>query len=217
MPSIKYKKTFHSIILLLLLFCLISIVRFYPACIEVFAQDSIPGESSSKALKSKTESSTDTDKKNILESEDVNGQNLEIHEFVRDQDNCNKCHDVRQTADNKASVIVFVDNSAIVQTVNCMKCHPQHFGDHPVLVQTFIPVPKDLPLSKNMEITCMTCHNTHYLRYSDRPWTPRSHKNKFLDFVKKKKEYKTYFLRRNNSEKELCISCHTAVRHQKGY
>ena len=29
------------------------------------------------------------------------------------------------------------------------------------------------------------------------------------------KEYKTFFLRRNNSKKELCIACHAGVRHQR--
>ena len=152
-----------------------------------------------------------------IEAGDASGEEPEIHIYGRDKDNCDKCHDVRKTADTKVSVVVFLSNSEVLQTANCMKCHPRSHGDHPVLIQTSLPIPRDLPLSRNYEITCMTCHNTHYLRYSDRPWIPRSYKDTFIDFVEGKKVYKTYYLRRNNSENELCIACHSGVRHQRGY
>ena len=81
---------------------------------------------------------------------------------------------------------MFVEDSAAIQTVNCKQCHPQHLGDHPVLIKATFTVPKDLPLSKRNEITCMTCHNTHFVRFSDRPWSPRSYKTILFDFVKRK-------------------------------
>ncbi|MFC1692372.1 multiheme c-type cytochrome [Candidatus Latescibacterota bacterium] len=217
MPVTKHNIKSHYQIGLLFLFCLITIVNLYPVCIEVLAQESNSRESSSTALKSEPKSTLDTDNKRIFESEEVSEQKLQTHPFVKDQKNCNKCHDLRISAGKNVSFIVFAENSAAIQTVNCMKCHPQHFGDHPVLVKASIPVPKDLPLSERNEITCMTCHNTHFIRFSDRPWSPRSNKTIIFDFVKRKKEYKTFFLRRNNSKKEFCIACHAGVRHQRGY
>ena len=152
----------------------------------------------------------------IFQRNDDAGGKSQIHPFVKDQANCSKCHDIRQMPGG-ASYIAFEDNSGAIQTVNCKGCHPQHLGDHPVLVRPLFSVPKDIPLSKRGEVTCMTCHNTHYERYSDRPWEPRSVKTRVLDYVFKKKVYKTYFLRRNNSKKELCISCHAGVRYQRAF
>ena len=217
MPVTKHTKTSHCRISLFVLFCLITCVKLYPVCREVLAQEPHGGESSSTALKSEPESTPDTDDKRIFEAENVSEKELQIHPFIEDKNSCGKCHDVRKTAGSDASYIVFVEDSAAIQTVNCKNCHPQHFGDHPVLIKASLTVPKDLPLSIKGEITCMTCHNTHYLRFSDRPWSPRSYKTILLDFVTRKKEYKTYFLRRNNSKKELCIACHTGVRHQRAY
>lgn len=153
---------------------------------------------------------------NIFRRNDDLGGKSQIHPFVKDRANCSKCHDIRQLPGG-GSYIAFEENSGAIQTVNCKGCHPQHLGDHPVLVRPLFSVPKDLPLSKRGEVTCMTCHNTHYERYSDRPWLPRSVKTSMLDYMFRKKVYKTYFLRRNNSKKELCISCHTGVRYQRGY
>ncbi len=218
MPVTKHTKTSHYRICLFLLFCLITSVTLYPDCIEVLAQESNSRESSSTALKSEPEIIPDTDDKRIFEAENNSEQKLQIHPFIKeDKNSCAKCHDVRKTAGSDASYIVFVEDSAAIQTVNCKQCHSQHFGDHPVLIKASLTVPKDLPLSIKNEITCMTCHNTHYVRFSDRPWSPRSYKTILFDFVTRKKEYKTYFLRRNNSKKELCIACHTGVRHQRGY
>jgi len=200
-----------------LLFCIITCVKLYPVCIEVLAQESNSRESSSTTLESEPKNNLDTSNKRIFESENVPGQELQIHPFVKDKNNCNKCHDVRKISGSNASYIVFVENSAAIQTVNCMNCHQQHFGDHPVLIKASFSVPKDLPLSEKKEITCMTCHNTHFIRFSDRPWSPRSYKTIIFDFINKKKEYKTFFLRRNNSKKELCIACHAGVRHQRVY
>ncbi len=217
MPFAKHNRTSHYLIGFFILFCLITCVKLYPVCIEVLAQDSNSRESSSTGLKSEPKNNLDTNNKRIFESESVSVQKLQIHPFVKDKNNCNKCHDIRKTSGGDASYIVFVENSAAIQTVNCKNCHPQHFGDHPVLIKASFPVPKDLPLSEKNEITCMTCHNTHFIRFSDRSWSPRSYKTIIFDFIEKKKEYKTFFLRRNNSKKELCIACHAGVRHQRVY
>jgi len=205
--------------LLIALIILTATVISVSFALNVTAQKIGSDESSAQVVASEDENAGDENEEGesrlgIFGKKDDSEEKSQIHPFVKDKENCGKCHDVREMA-NGVSYIVFEENSGAVQTVNCKGCHTQHLGDHPVLVRPLFNVPKDLPLSKRGEVTCMTCHNTHYIRYSDRPWSPRSYKAKVLDYVYKKKEYKTYFLRRNNSKKELCISCHTGVRHQR--
>ncbi|MFC1552561.1 multiheme c-type cytochrome, partial [Candidatus Latescibacterota bacterium] len=204
----------HVRIGIIALLCLAAIVISYAFALNVSAQKTGSGESSTAVVTSEDEDTEGESLLSIFGKKDDSEAKSQIHPYVKDKEQCAKCHDVRQMAGG-ATYIVFEENSGAVQTVNCKGCHTQHLGDHPVLVQPLFHVPKDLPLSKKGEVTCMTCHNTHYTRYSDRSWSPRSYKSKVLDYLYKKKEYKTYFLRRNNSKKELCISCHTGVRHQR--
>lgn len=217
MEVIKSNKSRHYHIGIIAMLSIVVILILQPYGLVVLAQKSDSLESSPAALKSEDESVSDTEKKKIFDSKNDSANKSQIHPFVKDMNECGKCHDVRKMLDSEASYIVFAENSATIQTLNCKGCHPQNLGDHPILVRPMFPVPKDLPLSKRGEVTCMTCHNTHYVRYSDRPWSPRSYQTKIFDYVNKKKEFKTYFLRRNNSKKELCIACHTGVRHQRAF
>ena len=90
----------------------------------------------------------------------------------------------------------------------CIECHPMGETGHPTMVKPLFPIPKDFPLSDNNEITCVSCHNPHYQRYSSRSWLPRTHLRKAADILRRKKQFKTHYLRRNNSKKELCLACH---------
>ncbi|MFC1489889.1 multiheme c-type cytochrome [Candidatus Latescibacterota bacterium] len=193
--------------------CFFIIVFLQSLCFEAFAQKSDSDESLISDIENETESKTES----VFGTKNDSADDSQIHTLVKDQEKCGTCHELRTMEGTDISFVAFGENSGALMTVNCKGCHPQHLGDHPILVQPMFNVPKDLPLSKKGEVTCMTCHNTHYVRYSDRPWSPRSVKTKVLDYVFKKKEYKTYFLRRNNSKKELCISCHTGVRHQRTF
>ena len=143
-------------------------------------------------------------------------QESEFHPFINDKNLCSTCHVTYQTANtsgNTISYIVVNVDSSHIHTYVCLGCHPHKAEVHPVQITSSFPVPKDLPVSKMREITCTTCHNPHFSRYSSRPWIPRSFLQILNDFVKRKKQYKTYFLRRNNSKGELCMSCHKPVRH----
>ncbi len=201
----KYHKILFSILL-------ISNIIFVMLCngdLEVIAQ-----KSDSTGTGNVLGEFLDNNYERIREAKDFSESEAQTHPFVKDNNQCNTCHEVFQDSGFNASYIVFREDPGVSMTASCLKCHQQYIGDHPVLIKAPFPVPKDFPLSEKKEITCITCHNPHFQRFSNRPWFPRSFKTIIADFIKRKKEYKTYFLRRNNAEKELCLSCHKSVRYQ---
>ena len=139
-------------------------------------------------------------------------EDIQRHPFLNDKELCNICHVIYNITGTTAKYIAINADSTSFPTDVCLECHPHRVADHPVHIVVPYEAPKDLPLTKKREITCITCHNPHYERFSNRPWMPRSIIQKMYDFFKGKKQYKTYFLRRNNSQGELCISCHRQVR-----
>lgn len=80
-------------------------------------------------------------------------------------------------------------------SMSCKRCHAKTFSEgymHPYNVRPRnVSVPADMPLSPSGELTCNTCHNVHasYL-------TP---------FGKK-----SYYLRRYETGKKFCETCHRA-------
>ena len=143
------------------------------------------------------------------------GQESEFHPFANDKDLCNTCHVTKQITSSSGKVVSYIvtnADSSHIHTYVCLGCHPQKAGGHPVQVTTSYETPKDLPLSKMRVVACTTCHNPHVSRFSNRAWVPRSFLQIMNDFVKRKKQYKTYFLRRNNSKGELCMCCHNPIR-----
>ena len=141
------------------------------------------------------------------------GQGSQFHPFVSNEKQCSTCHVTFQITGTTASYIVLRADSTFDLSAACLECHPQKVATHPVRIPTPFQVPKDLPLSGKNEITCVTCHNPHFSRFSNRPWQPRSYIQKMGEFVTRKKQYKTYFLRRNNAQGELCRGCHQRVRY----
>ncbi len=144
------------------------------------------------------------------------GQDSQSHPFVTNEKLCNVCHVTylsTGTSGNTASFIIIKADSSRLPTDVCLECHPQKAATHPIQITTSYSVPKDLPLSKTRKIACTTCHNPHIARFSDRSWIPRSIFQKLNDLLKRKKQYKTFFLRRNNAEGELCMSCHKPLLH----
>lgn len=140
------------------------------------------------------------------------GQESQLHPFVNDENLCGTCHATYQIAGSSAAYIVVKADSSLLPTDVCLECHPQGETCHPVRITVSFQIPKDLPLSKNNELTCVTCHNPHYSKFSDRPWVARSFISKMNDTVRRKNQYKTYFLRRNNAQGELCLCCHKRQR-----
>jgi formate-dependent nitrite reductase cytochrome c552 subunit len=86
----------------------------------------------------------------------------------------------------------------------CSSCHDLEVV-HKTGVAVDFPVPSDLPLNQDNEIICLTCHYTHGSLDSDKPQASFS----FMDrMVNAQRLHKSYLLRRNNSDGELCLICH---------
>ena len=114
---------------------------------------------------------------------------------------CRSCHN-EGTDRNKYTGLKEDISSA------CIKCHVRGDANHGVNFTPQFKVPSDLPLSKSREITCITCHSPHNQRFSNRTWQAKSLIGKMGDMFKRGKHHKTYFLRRNNADGDLCFSCH---------
>jgi predicted CXXCH cytochrome family protein len=103
------------------------------------------------------------------------------HDFSREE--CLLCHvDYEQ------------DPAMLTMPVSdiCRRCHDQinSKSSHPVdIYPSTTTVPPDLPL-RNGKITCSTCHNIH-----------KESSNIFGE--------KSYFLRRPDTGRDFCITCHT--------
>jgi len=92
----------------------------------------------------------------------------------------------------------------------CLQCHQQDAGTHSVNIEVAFPVPADLPLSDDKKMTCLTCHKAHGRLHSNRPWASVS----FVDrLFASERMNKTYLLRRNNTNGELCLVCHDPEGH----
>ncbi len=211
----KHNKKSNNRSTLIWLICFImSGVLLYVLSSEVLTQESDLQESSQPASKVEIKSFLDSSYNRLYESEIISEQKTQIHPFAASKNQCNKCHEVYKTTGAEASYIVFIENSSKFLNAACLRCHPQGPADHPILITTSFAVPKDLPLSEKKEITCITCHNPHLQRFSNRSWLPRSFTKKLVESIFRKKQYKTYFLRRNNANKELCLGCHKSLRQQ---
>ncbi|QPK63914.1 hypothetical protein IVG45_02735 [Methylomonas sp. LL1] len=86
----------------------------------------------------------------------------------------------------------------------CASCHsPDAF--HKVGLNVDFPVPADLPLNSDNQIICLTCHYVHGRLDSDRPQASFSFMDRLLNAERLSK---SFLLRRNNSDGELCLTCH---------
>lgn len=86
----------------------------------------------------------------------------------------------------------------------CKNCHNPDQG-HQVGIEIDFPVPADLHLGDHNDITCLTCHYVHGNLQSETPQASFS----FLDRVlNPQRLHRSYLLRINNSNGELCLACH---------
>jgi hypothetical protein len=133
------------------------------------------------------------------------------HEIVQQQPTaiCQECHVKKPVIYRKSSGMGIrpdwkdykLDGTAI-----CIQCHDLEAEEHAVggAVIDF-PVPADLPLTGENTLMCMTCHYMHGSLESARPWASVS----FMDrLTGSERLRKSYVLRRNNSDGELCLVCH---------
>jgi len=92
------------------------------------------------------------------------------------------------------------------ETMLCATCHGDDNSSHIVGITPEYSVPADLPLNENGQVTCITCHYVHGDLKSDKPMASTS----FMDqLFNRQRLSKSYVLRRNNSEGDLCLACHS--------
>lgn len=89
-------------------------------------------------------------------------------------------------------------------TAMCTSCHDSA-SSHVVGVPARNPVPPDLPLGPDGIVTCATCHYTHGSLASDRPRASFSFTDRLTESPRLRK---SFLLRRDNSEGEMCRICH---------
>jgi hypothetical protein len=90
-------------------------------------------------------------------------------------------------------------------TAMCSACHDPNDG-HKVGLELDFQAPADLPLGEKNTITCLTCHYSHGSLTSDRPQASFSFLDRLFD---DERLHKSFLLRRNNSDGELCLTCHS--------
>lgn len=123
--------------------------------------------------------------------------------------NCVSCHAEKpqvtaagllNSKNHKADLAVFKTDGIEM----CSGCHDAEDG-HKVGLKLDFEVPADLPLGEKNKLTCLTCHYTHGDLSSARPQASFS----FIDrIVDAERLHKSYLLRRNNADGELCLTCH---------
>ncbi|RME33297.1 MAG: hypothetical protein D6786_08075 [Gammaproteobacteria bacterium] len=87
----------------------------------------------------------------------------------------------------------------------CTGCHAGAAASHPLGEPLDFEVPPDLPLTESRTMTCLTCHYAHGELESDRPWASVSLMDRLTN---SERMHKSFLLRRNNADGELCLVCH---------
>ena len=124
-------------------------------------------------------------------------------------DQCLSCHKSKPLKTNKAMgkyalpvMSEFVGNGISM----CEECHGDDSSSHIVGATPDYTVPADLPLDKENRVTCLTCHYVHGSLESERPMASSS----FMDHLfNRDRLKKSYVLRRNNAEGDMCLACHS--------
>jgi formate-dependent nitrite reductase cytochrome c552 subunit len=126
-----------------------------------------------------------------------------------DQASCTRCH--ISTPELKEDALLTTKNHTFDPSqfsqdgvAMCADCHDPDQG-HKVGLKIDFPVPADLPLNQDNDITCLTCHYTHGSLTSERPQASFSFMDRLLDADRLRK---SFLLRRNNQDGELCLTCH---------
>ncbi len=124
---------------------------------------------------------------------------------------CSSCHaaemhydqaDLLNTKNSHVDLSAF-NNDGVAM---CSTCHNAEEG-HKVGLKLDFEIPADMPLNKKNALSCLTCHYTHGNLGSVRPQASFS----FMDrLVNAERLHKSFLLRRNNVDGELCLICHNS-------
>jgi cytochrome c553 len=117
------------------------------------------------------------------------------------------CHTTQPTdlADRQGNHVFDASQYRQSGTGMCASCHGDEYDGHKVGDEVDYEVPADLALTVDNKISCLTCHHVHGSLASDRPWASVSLMDRL---TQSERMSKTYLLRRNNVNGELCLICH---------
>ncbi len=121
---------------------------------------------------------------------------------------CTSCHSqTPETApvSHTRACLPSPDRFSAGPTSMCMPCHEGSMDSHPLDVFPKYAVPADLPLTRAGGISCCTCHYTHGSLKTDNPTCSVSFLERMFGSDRLKK---SFLLRRNNCNGELCKACH---------
>ena len=122
------------------------------------------------------------------------------HAFMDDPSKCLHCHESKPIKRGGRFVKDIVSL--------CRDCHSVvHRMSHPVDVRPQNDAPDDLPLDHEGTVTCATCHDPHSAPFSSKPYLSRGIVER-LKGMFSSTGYSTYFLRKPNTEGQLCLTCH---------
>ena len=132
-----------------------------------------------------------------------------ITELNADSESCTSCHKTIEkttSQDTGKHILPNMNNFIVDATSMCTNCHGGENISHIVGITPEYSVPADLPLNYDSQISCLTCHYTHGNLKSDKPTASSS----FLDLMfNRERLSKSYTLRRNNADGDLCLACHS--------
>lgn len=133
-------------------------------------------------------------------------------DFTNQANNAELCLSCHKTLPEKPNgfigqyVIPDMNHYIKSETQMCAECHGDDNSSHIVGSTPEYIVPADLPLDKNKQVTCLTCHYIHGSLESDEPMASTS----FMDHLfNRQRLNKSYVLRRNNVKGDLCLACHS--------
>ncbi|MDP1666718.1 MAG: cytochrome c3 family protein [Methylobacter sp.] len=93
----------------------------------------------------------------------------------------------------------------------CSGCHKTEDG-HKVGLKLDFEIPADMPFNKKNALSCLTCHYTHGDLTSAKPQASFSFMDRLLN---DDRLHKSFLLRRNNVDGELCLICHNSNQESK--
>ncbi|MDF1535766.1 MAG: multiheme c-type cytochrome [bacterium] len=131
------------------------------------------------------------------------------HAFMDEPSRCLHCHESRPIKQGGRFVKDIVSL--------CRDCHSVvHRMSHPVDIRPQGKISDDLSLDNEGTMTCATCHDPHSASFSSKPYLRRGIVER-LKGMFSSAGYSTYYLRKPNTEGELCLSCHEREEVDEGY
>lgn len=122
---------------------------------------------------------------------------------------CTSCHIDEPTTELTSSgqhLIPKIELFNKPENEMCSTCHGDDNTSHIIGVTPEYNVPADLPLDQSKEMTCLTCHYVHGNLKSEKPMASSSFMDHLFDRARLEK---SFLLRRNNANGDLCLACHS--------